>query len=209
VSLELRPSAVTEHADVVFPVAPVAEKAGTFLDWEGRARPFDAALSSRALSDARVLNMLADELGTAIRLPTLEAARRELSELEPWEGTRHAAPSVQAAAPAAPGVGEAVLATWRLLLDLGSLQEGEPHLAGTARPAVARLSAATAAEVGAVDRETVTVSSDSGSVTVPLLVTAMPDRVVWLPAHSAGADVQTDLAARAGSIVRIAPGSSA
>ncbi|MFD5539198.1 NADH-quinone oxidoreductase subunit G, partial [Streptomyces sp. NPDC127079] len=44
VSLELRPSEVTEHADVVLPVAAVAEKAGTFLNWEGRARLFEAAV---------------------------------------------------------------------------------------------------------------------------------------------------------------------
>ena len=44
VSLELRPSEVTEHADVVLPVAAVAEKAGTFLNWEGRVRLFEAAL---------------------------------------------------------------------------------------------------------------------------------------------------------------------
>ena len=36
VSLELRASAVTDRADVVFPVAAVAEKAGTFVNWEGR-----------------------------------------------------------------------------------------------------------------------------------------------------------------------------
>jgi NADH-quinone oxidoreductase subunit G len=96
-----------------------------------------------------------------------------------------------------------------MLLDRGSLQDGEPHLAGTAHPALARLSPATAAEVGAVDGGTLSVTSDSGSVTVPLLVTAMPDRVVWLPAHSAGASTQVDLAAGAGSIVRISPGSSA
>ncbi|MGD0687477.1 MAG: NADH-quinone oxidoreductase subunit G, partial [Streptosporangiaceae bacterium] len=36
VSLELRASAVTDRADVVLPVAAVAEKAGTFLNWEGR-----------------------------------------------------------------------------------------------------------------------------------------------------------------------------
>jgi NADH-quinone oxidoreductase subunit G len=209
VSLELRPSAVTELADVVLPVSPVAEKGGTFLDWEGRPRPFDAALSSRALSDARVLNMLADELGAPINLPTLEDARRELSELEPWDGPRPDQPSVSAPAPASPGTGEAVLATWRQLLDLGSLQEGEPHLAGTAHLAVARMSANTAAEVGAADGKTVTVTSESGSVTVPLVVTVMPDRVVWLPAHSAGASSQVDLAARSGSIVRIAPGSRA
>ena len=44
VSLELRHSAVTELADVVFPVAAAVEKAGTFVDWEGRERPFDTAL---------------------------------------------------------------------------------------------------------------------------------------------------------------------
>lgn len=45
VSLELRPSEVTERADVVLPVAAVAEKAGTFVNWEGRVRMFEAALS--------------------------------------------------------------------------------------------------------------------------------------------------------------------
>ena len=113
-----------------------------------------------------------------------------------------------AGAPATPAKGEAVLATWRLLLDLGSLQEGEPHLAGTAHVPVARLSAATAAEIGVVDGNPVKVATDSGSVTVPLVITAMPDRVVWLPAHSAGASAQLDLAAAAGSVVRIAPGSN-
>ncbi len=38
VSLEQRESAVTALADVVFPVAPVAEKAGSFTNWEGRIR---------------------------------------------------------------------------------------------------------------------------------------------------------------------------
>ena len=209
VSLELRPSAVTEHADVVLPVAPVAEKAGTFLDWEGRDRPFDAALASQAMTDARVLNMLADELGSAIGLATLDDIRRELAEVGPWEGARAAAPTEPAAAPSAALQGEAVLATWRLLLDLGSLQDGEPHLAGTAHPPVARLSAATAAEIGVLDGHPVKVATDSGSVTVPLVITPMPDRVVWLPAHSAGASAQLDLAAAAGSVVRIAPGSNA
>ena len=40
VALEVRSSAVTELADVVLPVAPPVEKAGTFLNWEGRPRPF-------------------------------------------------------------------------------------------------------------------------------------------------------------------------
>jgi NADH-quinone oxidoreductase subunit G len=209
VSLELRPSAVTEQADVVLPVAAVAEKGGTFLDWEGRPRPFDAAIASQALSDARVLSMLSEEMGAPIHLDSLDDVRRQLDELETWEGARPDRPSVVAAAQPSPAAGEAVLATWRMLLDLGTLQDGEPYLAGTAHPAVARISPATAAEVGAVDGGALTVTSDSGSVTVPLLVTAMPDRVVWLPAHSAGASTQVDLAAGAGSIVRISPRSSA
>jgi len=46
VSLELRESAVTNFADVVFPVAPVVEKAGSFVNWEGRIRPFAPSLQT-------------------------------------------------------------------------------------------------------------------------------------------------------------------
>ncbi|MCI0689005.1 MAG: NADH-quinone oxidoreductase subunit G, partial [Sporichthyaceae bacterium] len=54
VSLELRHSAVTELADVVFPVAAAAEKDGTFVNWEGRERPFVAALREVGIpADAR------------------------------------------------------------------------------------------------------------------------------------------------------------
>lgn len=81
VSLEQRPSEVTDHADVVLPVAAVAEKAGTFLNWEGRARLFEAALKpdqmtrSVAPADARVLQMLADAMDVHLGLPDLRAAR--------------------------------------------------------------------------------------------------------------------------------------
>ena len=36
VALELRETEVTRAADVVFPVAPATDKAGTFVNWEGR-----------------------------------------------------------------------------------------------------------------------------------------------------------------------------
>ena len=56
VSLELRVSAVTDRADVVFPVAAVAEKAGTFVNWEGRPGTFGAALAvPAARTDLQVL----------------------------------------------------------------------------------------------------------------------------------------------------------
>ena len=44
-----------------------------------------------------------------------------------------------------------MLTGWRMLLDEGRMQDGEPHLAGTARKPVVRLSADTAAEIGAAD----------------------------------------------------------
>ncbi len=62
------------------------------------------------------------------------------------------------------------------------MQDGEPSLAGTARPVVARMSAATAAQAGLADGDKVTVTTDQGSLTVPVVVMPMADRVVWLPA---------------------------
>lgn len=183
VSLELRHSAVTDRADVVFPVAPVTEKAGAFVNWEGRPRTFEPALSPNATADMRVLAALADEVGVDLGLRDAAAVRDELGRLGPWQGAPATAPEVPAPEPAHPAAGTAVLAGWRMLLDpgprRGRLQDGEPHLAGTARPALVHLSAATAAEISAVDGDLVTVG---GAATLPLAITPdMPDRVVWLP----------------------------
>jgi NADH-quinone oxidoreductase subunit G len=90
-----------------------------------------------------------------------------------------------------------------MLLDAGRLQDGEPYLAGTAHPAVARLSATTAGEIGAAEGDLVTVSTDRGEITLPLAVTEMADRVVWLPLNSAGSAVNQRLAVTAGAVVSI------
>jgi NADH-quinone oxidoreductase subunit G len=108
----------------------------------------------------------------------------------------------------APLAGEAVLASWNLLLDLGRMQDGEPHLARTARKPVARVSAATAHEIGAADGGLLVVTTDRGTVTLPLAVTDMPDRVVWLPMKSPGSAVRRDLGVDAGAVVRIHAGGS-
>ncbi|GGO99929.1 NADH-quinone oxidoreductase subunit G [Wenjunlia tyrosinilytica] len=214
VSLELRPSAVTERADVVLPVAAVAEKSGTFLDWEGRARPFQAALkpdqmvTRHQLPDLRVVNMLADALDVHLGLPDVAAAQRELTELGAWE-RGYASPPTESGRPVVqPGKGEAVLGGHRLLLDNGSLQDGDEHLAGTRHEAVARMSAATAAEVGVADGEPLRVTGPAGSVELPLRITGMPDRVVWLPLNSTGNGVARDLGANPGSLVGICAGAA-
>lgn len=211
VSLELRPSEVTEHADVVLPVAAVAEKPGTFLNWEGRARMFDAALKpdhmtrTLAPTDARVLHMLADAGDVHLGLPDLASARRELDRLGGWDGTHATDPLETAAQPPRPASGEAVLAGHRLLLDQGRLQEGDEALAGTRHAAVARLSAATAVEAGVKDGDVLAVTGSAGATELPLKVTEMPDRVVWLPLNSTGGGVTSDTGARPGDLVRIGP----
>ncbi|MGW4381784.1 molybdopterin-dependent oxidoreductase, partial [Kitasatospora sp. NPDC004531] len=211
VSLELRPSAVTAHADVVLPVAAVAEKAGTFLDWEGRVRMFEPAVKPDQLmgrhlhSDVRVLSMVAEALERPIGLPDVRAARLELDRFAPWQGDRPAAPAAHPGTLPRPVTGQAVLAGHRMLLDNGSLQDGDEHLAGTRHPVVARLSAATAAEIGAT--AALRITGPAGSLTLPLEITAaMPDRTVWLPLNSTpGGGAHRTLGTTLGHLVTIAP----
>ena len=220
VSLELRVSDVTDRADVVFPVAAVAEKQGTFVNWEGRPGSFTAALSVPSVrTDLGVLAAIADEMDVHLGLPDAAAARRELATLA--QSPTSAAPgqlSPSAAGYAAaepafgqisqlglqhPGPGRALLATWHNLLDAGRLQDGEPNLAGTARAAVARMSAATAAEAGTADGGKITVATGHGAITVPVEIADMPDRVVWLPTNSTGCTVRSTLRAGHGAVVSI------
>lgn len=255
VSIELRRSEITDRADVVLPIAPVAEKAGTFLTWEGRPRPFAAALTGTdAMPDHRVLGALAEETGAWFGLQDVESTRREMAAvadaLRPAsaraDDQTHAdmtsrvriggsgtpprgadtdqiagaraddltipttATTTTTTRPATtardPSTGRAVLATWRMLLDEGRMQDGEPHLAGTARRPVARMSPGTAADLGVSEGRPVTVSTDRGAITLPLAVTEMPDRVVWLPQNSPGSAVGPVLGAAAGDVVDIAAG---
>ncbi|GAA3839559.1 NADH-quinone oxidoreductase subunit G [Streptomyces chiangmaiensis] len=211
VSLELRPGEVTERADVVLPVAAVAEKSGTFLNWEGRARMFDAALKpdqmTRRLAptDVRVLQMLSDAMDIHLGLPDLHTLRTELDRLGAWDGPRANNPLEIGGQLARPAAGEAVLAGHRLLLDQGRLQEGDDALAGTRHAARARVSAATAAEAGVKNGDALAVTGPAGTVQLPLQITEMPDRVVWLPLNSTGGGVGSDTGALPGTLVRIGP----
>jgi NADH-quinone oxidoreductase subunit G len=192
---------------VVFPIAATAEKDGTFVDWEGRERQFVAALNSVGIPpDGRVLTAIADEMDVLLRLGDPAAARVELHRLGVWTGVRAAEPMVGAAAPAMVGSGEAVLATWRLLLDSGRAQDGEEHLAGTARAPRVRLGKSLATELGVAEGDPVTVSTDRGRITLPLEITEMPDRVVWLPMNSPGSAVLRELGTGSGAVVRVSAG---
>ena len=56
---------------------------------------------------------------------------------------------------------------------------------------------------GRTDGDVLAVTGPAGTVELPLRVTEMPDRVVWLPLNSAGGGVLADLGTRPGTLVRI------
>ncbi|MGH3428962.1 MAG: molybdopterin-dependent oxidoreductase, partial [Mycobacteriales bacterium] len=211
VSLELRHSSVTEYADVVLPVAVAAEKGGTYYDWEGRQRPFVAALlEAGTLRDAQVLDALAQELGVSLGAVDLVTLRESFATAAGFAGLARAESVFPRVAGyiRTPDPGEAILATWHHLLDSGALQVGEQHLAGTAPRPVARLSSQTADELGLSTAQSLVVSNSNGAITLPWVATDMPPRVVWLPTNSPGSAVRRDLAADSGDVVRLAPESS-
>ncbi len=219
VSLELRRSPITELADVVFPVAAQVQKAGAYLNWEGRLRPFAAAMAeSGMLDDGRVLDTLGVEMDVDLYTQTPGAAAAEIERLGPWTGSS-ALPGAAGAAidgdhgdahahsghsglksVLAPminfireefaggerggngGAGDGLLlASWRMSLDGGRLQDGEPHLAGTAKADVAYLSGSTAAGLGLIPGDQIELRGPDGSLQLPLAVVPMADGVVWAP----------------------------
>jgi NADH-quinone oxidoreductase subunit G len=99
-----------------------------------------------------------------------------------------------------------VLATWKPLLDDGRMQDGAAHVAQTARPVVARLSAATAAEIGVGNGDPLRVSTPAGVIMAPTDITTMPDRVVWLPTNSRHCHVHRELRVGAGALVTLSRG---
>jgi NADH-quinone oxidoreductase subunit G len=206
-ALETRSTQVTELADVVLPVGVITEKSGTLLDWEGRARPFGQVMrDSTAITDARALSLVARAMGRPLGSIEVADLRAELAGMGRWQGPRPD-PQPAAGSPAVvPGDGQVLLASWRHLLDEGILQRGEPALAGTARPALARVSPATAAAHGLSDGHPVTVTSPNGSITLPLAVTEMVDGVVWVPGNSIGSTVNATLRVGSGAVVALRPG---
>jgi NADH-quinone oxidoreductase subunit G len=206
-ALETRSTQVTELADVVLPVGVITEKSGTLLDWEGRARPFGQVMrDSTAITDARALSLVARAMGRPLGSIEVADLRAELAGMGRWQGPRPDPQPADGSPAVVPGDGQVLLASWRHLLDEGILQRGEPALAGTARPALARVSPATAAAHGLSDGHPVTVTSPNGSITLPLAVTEMVDGVVWVPGNSIGSTVNATLRVGSGAVVALRPG---
>ena len=204
VSLEIAPSEVTQRADVILPVAAITEKSGSFLNWEGRARSFDAAVDdSLNRSDLRILSMIAEEMGTSLNLGTVTAAAKEIASLGTWDGARATLKSTSASKAATLKENEFILTSWRRLLDLGTLQKGEENLAGTARQTVAVISPQRAATLGVVDGDRLKISTSIGSVTLSALVEDIHDDAIWAPRNSRGSQLLVNLGAAHGAVVTV------
>ena len=208
VSLELRETDVTRAADVVLPVAPVTDKAGTFVNWEGRLRPFDAILGNPgSLPDLRVLAGIAEELsalgaGHPLGFRTVDEARVQMEDFGGWDGDR-ATLDGHGSSTATRSTDGLALATWKQMVDNGSMQDGDDHLRATARIPVARVSAEVYDAVGPI----VKLTGDRGSVTLPAEIADIADGTVWVPANSFKRGVLADLASP-GSRVTVTGGNS-
>ncbi|MEP9384919.1 NADH-quinone oxidoreductase subunit G [Nocardioides sp. KR10-350] len=224
VSLELRESDVTRAADVVLPVASVTEKSGTFVTWEGRERPFPTVFHKpAAFSDAQVLRQIGQEWAVGPVVEEGRQARLETTDGDGFETVASATSSTTvetvasatssttvetvasatssttvetvASATSSTTAGSSTsdsyrLATWKLMLDNGRMLVGDKALAATARPAVVLLPEALFAQVG----DTVTLTGDRGSWTLPAEPADLPEDTVWVPTNSVGRGVWADLA---------------
>ena len=206
VSLEVRRSEVTDRADVILPVAPPLEKNGTFINWEGRLRPFGQAIASRSQTDRLVFDALASEFGVDLGLHDLVGLYDQVNPLMQWNGQREEFVPAEASELVEVGQGEALLATHKPMLDAGRLQDGATMLAGSARRPVVFASRATVAGLGIDEGEELTLSTQRGSITLPLQFADLPDGVVWVPECSQGSIVHESLGNFGSSVTLSAKG---
>ena len=205
VSLEIRQSDITEIAAVVLPVAAVVEKSGSFMDWQGKVRKFEAAVEqSLNRSDVRIISMLADEIGKPINLPTVKSARVELESIGNWDGTKPEMKPFVSNSTNSVGPEEAILSSWRNLLDKGSLQDGEENLAGTARSSVVVISQSRASYLGVKENDLVRVSNNYGAVTLPCTIGDIEESTVWVPRNSLNSQLIRNLGVVSNSVVKVA-----
>ena len=147
----------------------------------------------------KILSALADEMGSPINLPTVSATAREITALGTWDGAvnkfKGVAPEkIELAAE------KLQLSSWRLLLDLGTLQDGEANLAGTARKAAAHISSARAQKLGVIAGDQIAISSDSGSLKLPVEICEMSDSAIWVPRNSINSQVIANLGFTSGLV---------
>jgi NADH-quinone oxidoreductase subunit G len=134
----------------------------------------------------------------------VKSARNEFESIGNWDGSKNSMKPVAAASVINTSGDEAVLNSWRNLLDKGSMQDGEDNLAGTARKSVVVISSARAKALGVSENDLVRVSNDYGAVTLPCSINDIEDSSVWLPRNSQSSQLIRNLGTVSNSIVKVA-----
>jgi NADH-quinone oxidoreductase subunit G len=142
--------------------------------------------------------MLADEMGFSINLPTVSAARDEFNSLGTWHNRESFTP-VSAVSRTITS-GKANLCSWRLLLDAGSLQDGESNLAGTAHPSVAIISKGRAEALGVTNGDQIKISTPRGEITLPCQIDQIDEETIWVPRNSVNSRVIESLGITSGEV---------
>ncbi|MEI2821141.1 MAG: hypothetical protein V9E81_13425 [Marmoricola sp.] len=126
----------------------MTDKAGTFVNWEGRLRePFEQAFETPAsLPDLRDPGRhRRPSWASTPRLPHTRTGRRpDADDGRLGRRARRRGPVTKAEG-AAEGL---VLASWKHLIDDGRMQDGDPKLRATARKPVVLVGAATLSDLG-------------------------------------------------------------
>ena len=130
----------------------------------------------------------------------------QVNPLMQWNGQREEFLPAEASELVEVGQGEALLATHKPMLDAGRLQDGATMLAGSARRPVVFASRATVAGLGIDEGEELTLSTQRGSITLPLQFADLPDGVVWVPECSQGSIVHESLGNFGSSVTLSAKG---
>lgn len=171
VALTAFKDAMVDNADVLLPITPFTETAGTFVNAEGRVQGFHGVV--RPLGDARPGWKVLRVLGNLLGLPGFEQASAEEVRAEALgdtaamaarlDNTAAVAPSVPAAAGGTERVADVpIYCTDMLVRRAPSLQ-----ITADARPPVAGLPTALWQQLGLQPGAKVLVSQGSGAVLMP------------------------------------------
>jgi NADH-quinone oxidoreductase subunit G len=87
-----------------------------------------------------------------------------------------------------------------LLLDAGSLQDGENNLAGTAHPSVAIISKSRADSLGVTNGDQIKISTPRGEITLACQIDSIDEGSVWVPRNSINSKVIESLGITSGEV---------
>lgn len=203
-SLEIRHSGVTELADVVFPVAPSPRSPEPSSIGKPRARVRHCVENDR--SDAGSARSPRDRSRDGHRSGPTRRRFRTLGDTPPRRLVR-IAPHLASG----PVRHHAHTGTGRgSVVELANVARQRPNARRRAQPGGYGTAPTRAfvcrdrCEIGADNGDHVAVSTESGSITLPLEITELPPRTVWLPLNSPGSTIYETLCVTAGSVVKIA-----